>query len=166
MNLEYEKAYRYWILFSKKRYIGEMTEFDPYKFTDDEKGVAKKRRDFCSFVKENYSKISKAIFNNDEHVSREQRINDALNVVKKAVEDLLNYRVPFEKLIISKLLKDHYKAREKKQSTAPRAGSSFGPHNIFIDDLVTWKHQEFICKGTVESKREISVADFIGGKTR
>jgi DNA polymerase elongation subunit (family B) len=72
MTLGYEKTYRYWILFSKKRYIGEMTEFDPYKFTDDEKGVAKKRRDFCSFVKENYSKISKAIFNNDEYVSRQQ----------------------------------------------------------------------------------------------
>ncbi len=168
MNLEYEKAYRYWILFSKKRYIGEMTEFNPYRFTDDEKGVAKKRRDFCPFVKENYSKISKAIFDNDQTVSRSQRIENALAVVRKAVEDLLNNRVPFEKLVISKLLKDHYKAREKKQtkSKGKKSGaSSFGPHNIFANDLITWKQDGCICKGIIEVKRVVTVDAFLKGKT-
>lgn len=164
MLLEYEKTYRFWIIFSKKRYVGEVTEFDPYNYKDDEKGVAKKRRDFCSFVKEVYSKILKALFDDDETLSREQRIANALAVVRRAVEDLLNNRVPFEKLIISKSLKDSYRAREKKQSTAKKAAKSdFGPHNIYTGDEVIWKHRGWKCIGVVEAKREVSIDAFLKG---
>jgi DNA polymerase elongation subunit (family B) len=166
MNLEYEKVYRFWIIFCKKRYVGEMTEFDPYHFDEDKKGVAQKRRDFCSFVKEVYSKILKAIFDDDERVTREERIQNALGVVRKAVDDLLNNRVPFEKLVVSKLLKDSYKVREKNKKKNPKkaAVADFGPHNIFVDDSITWKCQGCFCHGVVEVKNDVSAAAFFQGK--
>lgn len=164
MLLEYEKTYRFWIIFSKKRYVGEMTEFDPYSFGEDEKGVAKKRRDFCSFVKEVYSKILKALFDDDEALTRDQRIANALAVVRRAVEDLLNNRVPFEKLIISKLLKDAYRAREKKQtkdSGKKTSKSVFGPHNIYVGDEVIWKCRGYKCIGVVEAKDAVNISAFL-----
>ena len=158
MELEYEKTYRFWILFSKKRYAGEMAEWDPFSYSEDKKGVALKRRDFCSFVKETYSKILKAIFNDDGTITRDKRIGDALEVVRRAVEDLLNNRVPFDKLIISKLLKGHYKIAEKKQTkqTKKAQTADFGPHNIYIDDIIHWKMMGVTCKGIVTKKRKLS----------
>ncbi len=162
MNLEYEKAYRFWIIFSKKRYVGQMTEFDPFHFDEDKKGVAQKRRDFCTFVKEVYSKILKAIFDDDENVTREERIENALKVVRKAVEDLLNNRVPFEKLIISKLLKDHYRVSEKKKKKQNKKAmlSDFGSHNIFVGDKITWKQSTCLVSGIVVQKYDVTAADF------
>ena len=156
MELEYEKTYRFWILFSKKRYAGEMMEFNPYDFSEDKKGVALKRRDFCTFVKEVYSKVLKCLFDPDRSVDRTTRVHNALNVVCRAIEDLINNRVPFEKMIISKLLKDHYKSAEKKQTKGSTAAhkSDFGPHNIFVDDRVTWKSRDFICTGVVQKKHD------------
>lgn len=156
MELEYEKTYRFWILFSKKRYAGEMMEFNPYDFSEDKKGVALKRRDFCTFVKEVYSKVLKCLFDPDRSVDRTTRVHNALNVVCRAIEDLINNRVPFEKMIISKLLKDHYKSAEKKQTKGSTAAhkSDFGPHNIFVDDRVTWRSREFICTGVVQKKHD------------
>lgn len=136
MELEYEKTYRCFILFSKKRYSGEMTEFDPFSYTNDNKGTSKKRRDFCSFVKEVYGKIIKELFSEDESLDRNARINSALEVVKKAVQDLLNNRVPFNKLVISKLLKSHYAVRNKVQSKDLKGCCSFHKFNIFIDDKI------------------------------
>ena len=81
-----------------------MAEWNPKHFTDDKKGVAQKRRDFCSFVKETYSKILKAIFNPDETITREQRIENALEVVRHAVEDLLNNRVLLRRVFFRKKL--------------------------------------------------------------
>jgi len=161
MLLEYEKTYKMYLLFSKKRYAGEMTEFDPFHYEEDKKGVALKRRDFCSFVKEVYSKILKAFFE-DSNMTRAQRIEYALAIVQKAIDDLLNNRVPFDKLIISQLLKDSYKVRMKKQSsqkTKKAQLSDFGPHNIFIGDKILFGNNT---TGKVIGKDNISTKMFFG----
>jgi DNA polymerase elongation subunit (family B) len=140
MEFQYEKTYRFFIMFMKKRYAGEMTEHNPERFSQDKKGVALKRKDFCNFVKEPYSKILKVIWDPSDTVTRNDRVSSALSVVRQAVEDLINNRVPFDKLIISKSLKDSYKMRDKKElkSTKKARHNDFGPDNIFVGSHVEW----------------------------
>jgi hypothetical protein len=126
----------------------QMTEHNPEKFSQDKKGVALKRKDFCTFVKEPYSKILQVIWDPSDVITRNDRISTALSVVRQAVEDLLNNRVPFDKLIISKSLKDSYKMRDKKELKS----TNFGPHNIFVGSHVEWSQGR--CKGIVVEQPE------------
>jgi hypothetical protein len=162
MELQYEKTYRFWLLFSKKRYAGEMTEFNPYHFTDDQKGVASKRRDFCNYVKEIYGKILKSLFDPRPDITRDERINNALSVVRKAIEDLLNNRVPFDKLVISKLLKDQYKVLKHSQSKASKL-CDFTADNVFVDDLIIFRCGGIDCQAVVLQKRAANM--FSGAAT-
>jgi hypothetical protein len=166
MELEYEKVYRMLLLFSKKRYAGEMTEFDPFDFSDDKKGVALKRRDFCPYTKEYYSKLLKAVFDPDRSIDRAQRIANAMEVVRRGVEDLLNGRVPYKKLVISKSLKDSYSLPEKKQRKYQSKTQlpDFGPANLFVGDNIEWQPKPgVVCTGKIVSKTDTGIANFFGG---
>jgi len=150
MELEYEKTYAFFILFSKKRYGGKMCEFNPYKFKDDNKGTANKRRDFCSFVKEIYGKILNALFNFDK-TDKQEMIADAMRIAKLAIEDLLNNRVPVEKLIVSKSLNNEYKLRTKTESKDKKK-ERFGPNNIFIGDIIDIKYKSKEVEEKIKAK--------------
>jgi len=153
MELEYEKVYVRFILYSKKRYDGFMVEMDPDRGHDDNKGNPKKRRDFCPFTQENYGKIIDELFDLEEF-NHQTLVKRGLGVATRAVEDLINDRVPMEKLIISRSLNDEYKIREKNESSLKRK-RTFGPGNIFENDMVrvkrdkknTWK---VVKKGVVD----------------
>lgn len=160
MELQYEKTYRFWLLFSKKRYAGEMTEHDPFHFADDQKGVASKRRDFCNYVKEIYGKILKSLFDPSPDVDRDTRIKNAISVVRKAIEDLLNNRVPFEKLVISKLLKSQYKVLKHSQSKSSKL-CDFNHDNVFVDDLIKIRYGGAIVEAVITKIRAVHA--FSGG---
>lgn len=72
-------------------------------------------------------------------------------MVKCAIEDLLNDRVPFNKLVITKLLKDTYKlaAKREKKSAKKARKIEFTAANVFIDTIVLYKGG----KGVVIDKR-------------
>lgn len=169
MNLEYEKTYEDYLLLSKKRYAGKLIEFTPEIVKDDEKGMAMKRRDFCIFVKEILGKALSSIFVDDDSVTREQRIANAVAVCREMVDDLLENRVPFNKLVISKLLKSGYRQKEKKQSsmgTKKKQKSDFGPHNIFVDDVVTYRRGAKEDQGKVIAVTKVDPLQFLMGRSK
>jgi len=144
-------------LITKKRYVGSLYTYDPEsRDYIDKKGVALKRRDFCKLVKEVFEGVLKCFFDQLEP-DKLARIEKAKRVVIKAVDDLLNNRVPFEKLILSRLLKDEYKVRDSK-NVLTKNKYRFNDTNLKIKDVVQWIDPELgLCDGVIVKKRKIKV---------
>jgi hypothetical protein len=100
--LEYEKTFHPFILFSKKRYVGDLYEFDPDKFSRKSMGIVLKRRDNAPIVKIVYGGIIDIIM-------KEQNIPSAVIAFEKYMRKLLSSEYPIETLIISKTLSSYYK---------------------------------------------------------
>ena len=101
-ELELEKIYTPFFLFAKKRYAALKYE-DPLGEPElDVKGIQLVRRDNCKLVK----KVSKGVL---DMLMYKKDIEGASNIVKDAVVDLIEERVPMDQLIISKTLRDKYK---------------------------------------------------------
>ena len=104
-ELEYEKIFYPFCIFTKKRYFGNKYEFDPTKCKQAYMGIALKRRDYAPIVKELYSKIIGIILN--------QRGKDAImkqttNYFRDKVKDLLEGNVEMKMLTITKSLRSKY----------------------------------------------------------
>lgn len=101
--LEYEKCYFPWLLFSKKRYCGLMYEDDPTKPTKiDVKGLQVVRRDNCPIVRE----VSKEVM---DILMYKRSFDLALDHARKRVLDVLEQRVPWDSMVVSKALRGNYK---------------------------------------------------------
>jgi len=110
IELEFEKVYLPYLLFSKKRYAGLMYT-DP-KAPDyiDAKGIQLVRRDNCPFVKEVSRKaLDSIMFNLDTET--------AFNIAREAAVQLLNFEVPIDQLVVSKSLKKIEYKYNKKEKT-------------------------------------------------
>ncbi|WP_461864757.1 DNA polymerase domain-containing protein, partial [Thermococcus sp.] len=88
LELEYEGFYTRGFFVTKKRYAvideeGHMTT----------RGLEVVRRDWSEIAKETQAKVLEAIL-------REGSVEKAVEIVRKVTEDLMNYRVPLEKLVI------------------------------------------------------------------
>lgn len=109
IELEFEKVYLPYLLFSKKRYAGLMYT-DPTKPDYiDAKGIQLVRRDNCPFVKE----VSR---NALDAIMYELNTEKAFKIAKDAAEMLLSYQIPIRQLVVSKSLKQityNYKSKEK-----------------------------------------------------
>ena len=113
-DLEYEKTYLPFILFSKKRYAGWLYEFDVKKPKYlDCKGIILKRRDNCRFLKKIYEGCLYRILNN--------QMDDSISFLKNSLNDILHNherkKYPMSDFIISKTVKslDKYKVDSKTQ---------------------------------------------------
>lgn len=131
INLDFEKVYYPYLLINKKRYIGGfyVPSGKPPRITFtkiDAKGVEIVRRDNCLMVSEMLKRVS-------EILMKDRNEEDAIKHVVQTIYDLKMGRVPISKLIISKGLKDAYKAaqphvtvvrkmRERDIASAPRLG--------------------------------------------
>lgn len=99
----YEKTFYPFILFCRKRYVGMMYEDDatakPYRKS---MGIVLKRRDNAPIVKE--------VFGGALDILMEQRdIKKAQAFVTETLKKVLEHRVPIEKYVVSKSLRDDYK---------------------------------------------------------
>ena len=101
-DFEYEKTFMPLCLLSKKRYVGMLYEFDPKKGKRKEMGIVLKRRDNAPIVKDVYGGIIDIFM-------KEANIQSGMNFLDKSLQDLVNKRVPMEKLIITKSLNSYYK---------------------------------------------------------
>jgi DNA polymerase elongation subunit (family B) len=84
-QLEYEKTYQPYILFSKKRYVGKLYEFDTNQKTGwylDYKGIILKRRDNCGILKKFYKGCLDHIMNGEP--------DKAFSFLQVSLMDLLN----------------------------------------------------------------------------
>ena len=164
-TLQYEKVYGMLLMFSKKRYAGTLFSTNPCKYAYiDKKGVALKRRDFCILVKEIYGDCLKILF--DESLGEPRvRLEIATARAQKSIEDLLNHRVPIEKLELSNLLNDEYKMREQKVKKDKKFVNTFNENNIFMNDLIVIDHHKYgLIEGKVVAKRNHDMKHFFDRK--
>jgi DNA polymerase elongation subunit (family B) len=101
-DLEYEKTFMPFCLLSKKRYVGMLYETDPNKCKRKEMGIVLKRRDNAPIVKDIYGGIIDILM-------KEQNIQKAIDFLKSSLQNLVDEKVPMDKLIITKSLRSGYK---------------------------------------------------------
>lgn len=105
-ELEYEKVYAPMLLFSKKRYAALMYEFDPSTPSKiDVKGLQLVRRDSPPFVRDVMTNVLDAIM-------YRRSFEEALDIARTYILDVLEDRVPFDKFVVSKSLRSGYKNPE------------------------------------------------------
>ena len=101
-KIEYEKTLFPFILFCRKRYVGMKYEDDVTKCKRMTMGVALKRRDNAPIVKD--------VFGGALDILMEHRdIRKAQEFVKEILVDILQNKIPLEKYVITKQLRDDYK---------------------------------------------------------
>lgn len=101
-DFEYEKTFMPFCLLSKKRYVSIKYEFNHLKGKRDQMGIVLKRRDNAPIVKDVYGGVIDILM-------KEKNIQKAIDFVHKSLQDLLDGKVPIEKLIITKSLRSFYK---------------------------------------------------------
>jgi DNA polymerase elongation subunit (family B) len=101
-KLNYEKCLYPFILFSKKRYVGNLYETDVNKFKQKSMGIVLKRRDNANIVKKIYGGIIDIILNS-------QDLDKSIRFLREELSDLVNGKADIKDLILSKTLRSAYK---------------------------------------------------------
>ena len=107
-KIAYEKTFYPFILFCRKRYVGMKYEEDPNpkKAKRMSMGIVLKRRDNAPIVKDVYGGALDLLLSG-------ATVKEAQSFVRNILLDVLNNRVPLEKFILSKSLRDDYKNPEQ-----------------------------------------------------
>lgn len=130
--LEYEKTLWPFILFSKKRYVGNLYEDDHLKKPKQKSmGIVLKRRDNAQIVKIIYGGIIDILM-------KEGSLAESIAFLKKSLQDLVDGKVPLEHLVISKTLKGDYKDPTKiaHRVLADRIGERDPGNKPMVNDRV------------------------------
>ena len=135
-DLELEKVYAPYVLYSKKRYAAKMYE----KGRDgtvvfkkiDIKGLQVVRRDSCPFVRETLKRLLELILESSDP-------RPAIELAREAAKTLIQGKVPIEKLLMSKQLASAYKVpmphvavRDKIRLRAPGSEPQQGDRVPFV----------------------------------
>ena len=105
-KIEYEKTFFPFILFCRKRYVGLMYEDDTKKCKRKTMGIALKRRDNAPIVKDIYGGALDILMET-------RNIKNCQTFVKDMLIKVLQNKVPLDKFIITKQLRDDYKNPEQ-----------------------------------------------------
>jgi DNA polymerase delta subunit 1 len=134
-ELELEKVYCPYFLYSKKRYAAKKWEGPiPCTFKEvDIKGLQVIRRDNCQFVRDVCQTLIDMILESSNP-------EKPLTFINEKREELMSGRVPMEKLILSKRLGDSYKnnnlahvaVRDKMKQRAPGSEPQSGDRVQFV----------------------------------
>jgi DNA polymerase elongation subunit (family B) len=103
--LEYEKTFWPFILFTKKRYVGNLYETDVNEFKQKSMGIVLKRRDNAPIVKYVYGGIIDSILN-------KKSLELSIDFLKQSLIDLIEGKFDIQMLVISKTLRSTYKDPE------------------------------------------------------
>jgi DNA polymerase elongation subunit (family B) len=101
-SLVYEKSIMPFCLLRKKGYVGIYYETNANKGSRKSMGIVLKRRDNAPIVKDIYGGIIDILM-------KEQNTERAISFLKKYLQDLIDEKIPLEKLIITKSLNSNYK---------------------------------------------------------
>ena len=135
-DLELEKVYCPYFLYSKKRYAAKMYERNKegkvaFKKIDV-KGLQVVRRDSCPYVRETLKKLLEMILESDDP-------RPPVEFAKQAAKALTNGQVTMEKLLMSKQLAANYKVkmphvevRDKIRKRAPGSEPQQGDRVAFV----------------------------------
>jgi len=102
-DFEFDKAFYPFIIFSKKRYVGNMYEENADDYYQKSMGLATKRRDYANIVKTIYGGAIKILLTNKD-------VAAAAAFVKKWVTDLMDNKVSLNQLMLTKSLRSEYKS--------------------------------------------------------
>jgi DNA polymerase elongation subunit (family B) len=132
-KLNYEKCLYPFILFSKKRYVGNLYENDVNKFKQKSMGIVLKRRDNANIVKKVYGGIIDIILN-------KQDLELAQKFLREELIDLVNGKADLKDLILSKTLKASYKDPTKiaHKVLADRIGTRDLGNKPAINDRIAY----------------------------
>jgi len=100
-ELEYEKTFYPFVIFTKKRYFGNKYEFSTKKYKQTSMGIVLKRRDNAPIVKDIYHGVIDFILNHKD-------IEKAKEFFRSQVSNLLLGNVDIKDLIITKTLGSDY----------------------------------------------------------
>ena len=139
-DLEYEKTFWPFCIFSKKRYVGNKYEFDYNKFKQNSMGIVLKRRDNAPIVKEVIGGIVDILLN-------EKDIEKSIKYMDSCINKLLNGEYDTKYFITSKTLKTNYvnrsriphvcladRMKERDPGNAPSSNDRIPYIAIIIDD--------------------------------
>ena len=107
-NLGYEKTFWPFIIFTKKRYVGNKYEDDSSKFKTASMGIVLKRRDNCPLVKIVFGGVIDILMNKKDYSKAADYVAEC---ILKLASNKNSY--PIDKLTISKMLNSHYKNPEQ-----------------------------------------------------
>lgn len=136
-DLEYEKTFWPWIIFSKKRYVGNLYEFDDKKCKQKSMGIVLKRRDNAQIVKKIYGGCIDIILN-------KQDVGASIAFLKTSLQDLVEGKTPLEDLVITKTLRAEYKNPDQiaHQVLAQRMGERDPGNKPQVNDRVPFVYIE------------------------
>ena len=100
-NIEYEKTFWPFCIFSKKRYFGNKYEHNIEKYKQTSMGIVLKRRDNAPIVKTIYGGVIDIILN-------KRNIEDSKKFFYNSIKDLLDEKISLDQLVISKTVKTDY----------------------------------------------------------
>lgn len=100
-KIEYEKTFFPFILFCRKRYMGMKYEDDPNKCKRVGMGIALKRRDNAPIVKDIFGGALDILM-------QERSLTNAQKFVKDMLVNVIQNKIPLEKYVITKQLRDDY----------------------------------------------------------
>jgi DNA polymerase elongation subunit (family B) len=108
-DFEFDKIFRSFILLSKKRYVGDMSEdgIEEGDFHRKSMGIVMKRRDNAPIVKYVYGHVIDYILDTNSK-SVKDSVQKAAGFVEQASRDLLAGKFPLTKLTITKSLRANY----------------------------------------------------------
>ena len=131
-DFEFDKAFDPLLMFSKKRYAGNMYEENADQYVHKYMGIALKRRDNAPIVKTIYGGAMKMLLDKRDVVG-------AFQFVKEKCVELVEGRVSMGQLTVTKSLRDHYadptriahkvlsdRIAERDPGNAPAAGDRIG----------------------------------------
>ena len=102
-DFEYDKVFSPFIIFSKKRYVGNKYEESPDEFYQNSMGIATKRRDYAGIVKVIYGGAIRILLSDRDPIA-------AASFVRGKLLDLAEGRVSLTQLTMTKSLRSEYKA--------------------------------------------------------
>lgn len=100
-DFEYDKVFYPFIIFSKKRYVGNKYEESPDKYKETSMGIVLKRRDNAPLLKTIYSGALDRLLNYND-------VLGAVSLVKEKVMDLVKGKMTMSQLTITKSLASDY----------------------------------------------------------
>ena len=130
-DFEYDKIFAPFIIFSKKRYVGNKYEDSVDDFKETSMGIVLKRRDNAPLLKMTYGAAIDRLLNH-------QDVPGAVEAVKSKVRDLVEGRMKLSQLTITKSLRSEYKTtppahkmladriKQRDPGNAPASGERIG----------------------------------------
>lgn len=149
-KLNYEKTLYPFIILSKKRYVGNLYEFDVNKFKQKSMGIVLKRRDNANIVKKIYGGIIDILLN-------KQDLHESIKFLNDELTDLVNGITSINDLVITKSLRGSYKDPTKiaHKVLADRIGSRDPGNKPMANDRVPYVYIKIdnITKDTLQGDR-------------